>query len=95
MVSMVFLLSALAAGLCGALVLVSIARPLGTWGAPEMIGLLVALAVVFHAGVVATIVVFLRKPGEYEWLLLGRPAWLSMFALCYVAGVGIGVISTA
>ncbi len=89
------LVSCLLAGLTAALTVVSLIRPLGTWGVPEMIGLLVGLAVVFHAGAVATVLLFVRQPVDHEWLRMGRPAWVSMLLLCYLAGVGIGVISTA
>jgi hypothetical protein len=94
-VSLVLLISSLLAGLIAALGVVSLFRPLGTWNAPEMIGLLAGLGVVFHAGAAATMLVFLRKPADHEWLRLGRPAWVSMLVLCYVAGLGIGVVSTA
>jgi hypothetical protein len=94
-VSCSLLLIVLMAGLTVSLCVIAMLRPLGTWGVAEVIGLLAALAVVFHAGLFAYVVLFLLKPADYEWLKLGRPAWLSMIALCYVAGVGIGVISTA
>ncbi|MFT3785990.1 MAG: hypothetical protein QM770_07470 [Tepidisphaeraceae bacterium] len=92
--TLVLLLTCLLAGLGVALMAAAVIRPPLIWmeGMPRW---LLPGTIVFNAGAIALLARTWRHEREFEWLRIGRSTWLWMIVLCYLAGLGVGVMSCA